>query len=637
MGCSSSKGAAKVGPQGSYSQVPADSPSSGLLANADADAIENGDAAKENSSPVPAKLEKQPEAKPSSPPKAEDLELPVEEAPGSARDLLVPQKSMQKGPPWGRFAALHARLWDPTWAVPLCEKLFADAGVFGSVCEEGTNGCKDQFLVLTGIFGVGQTVAYGFSAPIGLFYDRWGAMIVGTFGALLCAVGLALVTSSVAGAAFGSDRITSYLFVLGVFVCDFGSMLNSFSFMGLIWHFPGKQTLVIALINATYQASALLPLILQGAMDSYSVPLYVYLSVWTLVVLGTVYVCYVMTPSQAEYYEQAKKVLGMPLPKRPPADLKVREMLGKAWDVLRQDTAQHIASGMALAFGFALPGYYASMTAPYGEALFGTKADGERLAEINVLCTSVVGLAVGPFSGSIADRFGLEVLIVLFAMLTGLATVTLPLPSWPAQILCASSLTFFISLFTIFISRYLLLYSPPNRFGAVQGVYVLVVILISTPWSLGGVAATALLGTGVNAYRIPMLVFGLTGVVSLSWYAWYFQKNPPPENPTLLPEDEAELAKGFGCGNLEEVMEVTHMSSRKELIRKLASTDPDVIVSLMKSIDTEKMMELSRRSVDDIADMMETVEEERKRRRKRLLLSLALRPALQLQMCLRSR
>ncbi|CAJ1328215.1 unnamed protein product [Effrenium voratum] len=434
-------------------------------------------------------------------------------------------------------------------------------------------------------------------------------MIVGTFGALLCAVGLALVTSSVAGAAYGSDRITSYLFVLGVFVCDFGSMLNSFSFMGLIWHFPGKQTLVIALINATYQASALLPLILQGAMDSYSVPLYVYLSVWTLVVLGTVYVCYVMTPSQAEYYEQAKKVLGMPLP-RPPADLKVREMLGKAWDVLRQDTAQHIASGMALAFGFALPGYYASMTAPYGEALFGTKADGERLAEINVLCTSVVGLAVGPFSGSIADRFGLEVLIVLFAMLTGLATVTLPLPSWPAQILCASSLTFFISLFTIFISRYLLLYSPPNRFGAVQGVYVLVVILISTPWSLGGVAATALLGTGVNAYRIPMLVFGLTGVVSLSWYAWYFQKNPPPENPTLLPEDEAELAKGFGCGNLEEVMEVTHMSSRKELIRKLASTDPDVIVSLMKSIDTEKMMELSRRSVDDIADMMETVEEE---------------------------
>ncbi|CAJ1328216.1 unnamed protein product [Effrenium voratum] len=102
MGCSSSKGAAKVGPQGSYSQVPADSPISGLLANADADAIENGDAAKENSSPVPAKLEKQPEAKPSSPPKAEDLE----EAPGSARDLLVPQKSMQKGPPWGRFAAL---------------------------------------------------------------------------------------------------------------------------------------------------------------------------------------------------------------------------------------------------------------------------------------------------------------------------------------------------------------------------------------------------------------------------------------------------------------------------------------------------------------------------------------------------
>ncbi|CAJ1328214.1 unnamed protein product [Effrenium voratum] len=357
------------------------------------------------------------------------------EAPGSSRNL-VRLKSMQQGPPWGRFAALWVCCTLASGILPgqsLFAELFADAGVFGSMCEEGRNACN---LVLTSIFGVGQTVAYGFSAPIGLFYDRWGAMIVGTVGALLCAVGLALVTLSVVGAAHGSDSVTANLFVLGVFVCDFGSMLNSFSFMGLIWHFPGKQTLVIALINATYQASALLPLALQAAMDSYSVPLYVYLSLWTLVVLGSVYVCYVMTPSQAEYYEQAKKVLGMPLP-RPPADLKVREMVGKAWQVLRQHTPQHVASGLALSFGFALPGYYASMAAPYGQALFGTAADGERLAEINVLCTSVVGLAVGPFSGSIGDHFGLEVLIVLLVILTGLATVTLLLASWPAQILCA--------------------------------------------------------------------------------------------------------------------------------------------------------------------------------------------------------
>eukprot|EP00913_Durusdinium_trenchii_P019718 g18536.t1 len=49
------------------------------------------------------------------------------------------------------------------------------------------------------------------------------------------------------------------------------------------------------------------------------------------------------------------------------------------------------------------------MTAPYGEALFGHKSDGQKLAELNVLCTSVVGLALAPFSGTIGDIFGLEV------------------------------------------------------------------------------------------------------------------------------------------------------------------------------------------------------------------------------------
>ena len=44
------------------------------------------------------------------------------------------------------------------------------------------------------------------------------------------------------GAVAGYDAQTSYLFLIGIFTCDFGSLLNSFSFMGLIWHFPGKQT-----------------------------------------------------------------------------------------------------------------------------------------------------------------------------------------------------------------------------------------------------------------------------------------------------------------------------------------------------------------------------------------------------------
>jgi len=156
----------------------------------------------------------------------------------------------------------------------------------------------------------------------------------------------------------------------------------------------------------------------------------------------------------------------------------------------------------------------------------------------------------------------------------------------------------------------LLMYSPPNRYGAVQGVYTFGVVLISTPWSLGGIAATAILPPGVDAYRIPMVVFGATGLLGLAIYAAYFRAHPPPEVPPLLPEDEAEMAKGFGCTTLEEVMQVTS-TSRQELLKALSSNKPEDIKSLMRRIDTDKMMEfMSRRSVDDIAEMMEANEEE---------------------------
>eukprot|EP00913_Durusdinium_trenchii_P030813 g28858.t1 len=205
-------------------------------------------------------------------PKVEDVELaedPVEEV----KEASAPWgRFMMRGPSGreGRPFRAKERLVRAALQKKECgrqalfAKQFADAGVFSSTCNKDEDTCKDQYLALTGIFSVGQSLAYGFSAPIGLLYDRYGAMVVGTWGALICAVGLLFVTTSVWGGSNGMDAATSWLFILGVFTCDFGSMLNSFSFMGLIWHFPGRQTVVIALINATYQASALLPLLLQA-------------------------------------------------------------------------------------------------------------------------------------------------------------------------------------------------------------------------------------------------------------------------------------------------------------------------------------------------------------------------------------
>ncbi|CAK9026063.1 Uncharacterized protein SCF082_LOCUS17337 [Durusdinium trenchii] len=101
-------------------------------------------------------------------PKVEDVELaedPVEEV-------------KEASAPWGRFMMLWFCCTLASGILPgqaLFAKQFADAGVFSSTCNKDEDTCKDQYLALTGIFSVGQSLAYGFSAPIGLLYDRYGA------------------------------------------------------------------------------------------------------------------------------------------------------------------------------------------------------------------------------------------------------------------------------------------------------------------------------------------------------------------------------------------------------------------------------------------------------------------------------
>jgi hypothetical protein len=181
-----------------------------------------------------------------------DRELAMEEG-----DKVSQEKATST--PWGRFIILWFCCTLASGILPgqaLFIELFAKAGVFSSVCSAGDSTCKDQYLSLTGVFQGGATLAYCFLPVIGLFFDQWGARAVGTAGAAVCAFGLLLVWVSVQGAALGQDANTSAVFGLGVIVCDFGSMLNSFAFIGLIWHFPGRQALVLTLSNATYQVSA---------------------------------------------------------------------------------------------------------------------------------------------------------------------------------------------------------------------------------------------------------------------------------------------------------------------------------------------------------------------------------------------
>eukprot|EP00439_Symbiodinium_sp_Y106_P030867 s3962_g3.t1 len=483
-------------------------------------------------------------------------------------------------------------------------EILAEAGVFHSVCENFAYECADQISALTSVFGVCQSIAYGFSAPIGLMYDLWGAKKTGTTGALSSAVGLLLACGSVFGAASGHDEISCKLLAPGVLLCDFGSLLFSFSLVGFVWHIPHRQTLLIALISSTYQASAALPMLLQAGIKRLELPLHFMMLAWAAAVFAAALVCSVGLPTQIEFLEQAKHVLGVPLPK--PGGTRVPQMISRAVGIVRVHLADHLVSGLALASALVLPALYSSLAAPYGELLFGHKSDGKMLVKINVVGGAVAGLVLAPLAGMLADGFGLEAFTVLLAASALVASVTVGIASWPAQALCTSSAVLFTSCLSIYVWRYMLLYSPPSRFGTVQGIFSTAVIFISTPLSVAGMAAISLRPPGLNEYRISMLACGLMGTVLMAHYVAYSRRYPPPDCPTMLPEDEAMLAKSFGCGNLDEVCEVTRVRRKSILIKKMGSNRSEDLLSLLARTDVHKLMEMmAKRPVEDIAAMME--------------------------------
>ncbi|CAE7938226.1 unnamed protein product, partial [Symbiodinium necroappetens] len=420
----------------------------------------------------------------------------------------------------------------------------------------------------SGASGVCQSIAYGFSAPIGLMYDLWGAKKTGTTGALSCAVGLLLACGSVFGAASGH--------AIGLHADLCINSLKSGMFM-------------------LYQASAALPLLLQAGMKWLELRLHFVMLAWAAAVFAAAGVCSVVLPTQIEFLEQAKHVLGVPLPK--PGGTGVPEMISRAVGIVRVHLTDHLVSGLALASALVLPALYSSLAAPYAELLFGHESDGKMLVKINVVGSAVAGLLLAPLAGMLADGFGLEAFTVLLAASALVALVTVGIASWPAQALCTSSAVLFTSCFSTYVWRYTLLYSPPSRFGTVQGIFSTALIIVSTPLSVAGMAAISLRPPGLNEYRVSMLACGLMGAVLMAHYVAYVRRYPPPDCPTMLPEDEAMLAKSFGCGNLDEVCEVTRVRRKSILIKKMGSNrseDFDCcwiqdLLSLLAGMDVHKL------------------------------------------------
>lgn len=484
--------------------------------------------------------------------------------------------------------------------------MFAGAGVYASVCDGKEGPCDEQFMVLSSIFNVANGVTIFSLLPIGLIFDRYGAHHTAVLGALLVLVGLALLELPLLGAQYGFDRWTCNLLPIAVFVTDVGSMLNSQCMLGIVWHFPGKQAFIISLSNSTYQAASLLPLLLGFLMDQLGSSLPITMALYMVMVAFGLLVCHACTPSQTEFYEEAKRVLGMPLPP-PPKQIECCSMMRKGNAVIRQNLRDHLFTILLSSLGLTYAMMYQSLAGDYGKTLFGAESDGKRLAQLFASTNALVGGAIAPMGISIIEHCGIFVLASTLLLCHCGAFATIAVPTWPAQAGTCFCVVAFMALFLCFVMKYLLAYSAPNRIGVVQGLMMAYAMLYNVPILLGYQAWIQMMPNTRDRIALPLTAAAAMASISMGGYVLHFCIVGFPAQPALLPDDEVELARPFGCKDLDEVCYVVRMEGeRPQLLRILSCMDPDAFARLLARVDAERLAEkLAERNVEELAEMME--------------------------------
>jgi len=427
--------------------------------------------------------------------------------------------------------------------------------------------------------------------PVGLLFDMYGGRTVGTVGSILVTIGLTLESIPIFAAIQGTGSDTNWLVPVAALITDFGSILNSYAFTALVWHYPGNTNVILSLSTATYQVSALLPLLLRRVMEAYDINLGQAMLGFAAMVLVSAVVTWQVTPTQQQYYDMAQEVLGIPLPK-PKVKFDLCTKLRQGWAAVRLDIKDHIWLGMGSVFCSTFANLYNSMSSGYGVHLFGTQAAGRSLANMQVETTAAVGMVLAPFIAKIADWLGLQRFGWVLSSFVAVPLMLFLVPAWWSAWVTTGGLCLFSTLYSLFMSRYFLHYAPPNRLGVYGGVFMMFNMLITLPFSWGAFFWMMSTPEGYDRYFLPYTSTAIVGLLFLTAFNIRFCRahggHGVPLMPHLLPEDEKELAMPFGVTTLDEAALMARLEP-EEFWKRLANPDPESTNRLLKRVLTDKL------------------------------------------------
>eukprot|EP00927_Polykrikos_kofoidii_P038987 TRINITY_DN33431_c0_g1_i1.p1 TRINITY_DN33431_c0_g1~~TRINITY_DN33431_c0_g1_i1.p1 ORF type:complete len:798 (-),score=133.80 TRINITY_DN33431_c0_g1_i1:30-2423(-) len=465
--------------------------------------------------------------------------------------------------------------------------LFADAGVFKSACGAGHIGhCKEQDDNVANCFITASSTMLLVLLPIGIIFDRRGGKYCSCMGAAVASFGVLLLIVTVLGAKLGYDSYTSYLLVWGLAVTDFGAMMNSFSLFGLVWHFSDRQTLLICLQVGTYQIASILPILFTSCMRLTGATfLHMLFALMTFCVFG-IFVCHAFAPSREEYYTEARRALGIPIPK--PKPITILGAGKQGCQMLGFNKLDHalFASGLGLAYGGIL--VYTTNLGDYSAYLLDSDDARYSMPQLFSLVNAVVGSCVLPLLTFVIDMFSYssEAMIVLsFASMCGVS-IFVDNPSFEAQSLCIGCASFFSSSVQVIASKYVIKYVAPTVVATATAVLCFFLV----PFMCPSYAVFSWMG-GDDVQKMPyaLSVTNWFGSLMFLGFCVHLIVKGFPEFPSMLPADEAQMAEPFGCKTIDEVMYVLHMDCKKELLKQMSSTNPKDLAALLARIDFERM------------------------------------------------
>mmetsp|Transcript_32345 Transcript_32345/g.81495 ORF Transcript_32345/g.81495 Transcript_32345/m.81495 type:complete len:528 (+) Transcript_32345:116-1699(+) len=415
----------------------------------------------------------------------------------------------------------------PVGAWPTLEPLFIKCGLF-----KGPN----QSESLNAVYSLATACQLGGSLPAGFLYDRIGGQKCSLYGGLFTGLGLLIMSM----ACFYPEQLSWAMFV-GYPLSQFAGQINTYGVFVFIWLLPSHQNLVASTAGGVQSLSDLLALLAVAVSGCCGLFIGSFLFILSILSCISGVVCFYQVPDQQTMMEFAAVSLGDEAAENMGITNQSNDGDGKccagelesvkrSWELMKQ---YRVANGLLLAFSTA---YCLSILGPvqqmlfYYEALFG-KGSKQSVELVNAWAVlyGTGGFVCAILGGTMCDRLGLKAFTLVVAACSALVAAFLPVADFGAQVLVQVVLTIGLSLYTIIVNRFAMLYAPPDLFGTLGGVQF---TIISVGLFVGMQAMTSGVPTDGTAtaeqFQIPFVSMGFVSFLLGLALAYYWHSTPPP-------------------------------------------------------------------------------------------------------------